>query len=98
LNRAAIVTSCSEIHATAAGGTSTLTVTHDTSTNTPGAGTSIMTGSFNLNATANTIQNATLTSTVATLTLAAGDRLAVNFANAIQSSAGIVVSCALAPQ
>jgi hypothetical protein len=96
-NRSMLINSCSEIHSTAAGGASTLTVTHDTSTNTPGSGTTVQTGNFNLNATANTIQNATLSGTVATLKLAAGDRLAVVFANAIQSSAGVVVSCGMTP-
>lgn len=96
--RPLLVVSCSEIHSTAAGGASTMTVIHDTSTNAPGAGTSIHgSGSFNLAATANTVQTATVTSTIATAKLAAGDRLAVKFANAIQSSAGIVVSCGMAP-
>jgi len=51
----------------------------------------------NLNATANTVQNATVSTTVATLTMAAGDRLAVKFANAIQSTVGLVVTVGMVP-
>lgn len=81
----------SQVHSTAAGGASTLTVEKDTGTTAPGSGTAVQTGSFNLNATANTVQNAVL-KTDGTCTLAAGDRLAVNFANTIQSTAGMVVT------
>lgn len=91
--RALIVKTIKQVHSVAAGGTSTLTVIKDTSTSAPGAGTSLhQSGSFNLNATANTVQSATVSTTQATVSLAAGDRLSVKFANAIQSSAGIVVT------
>jgi len=96
-NRPLIVTSLSEVHATAAGGTSTLNVTKDTGTTAPGGGTALGQAAFNLAATANTVQNATPSATIATVKLAAGDRLAVNFANAIQSSAGIVVTVGMSP-
>jgi hypothetical protein len=90
--RACRIQSIRQVHSVAAGGTSTLTVIKDSGTSAPGTGTVVQTGSFNLNATANTVQTATLSSTVATITLAAGDRLAVKFANAIQSTAGLVVT------
>lgn len=93
--RACRIQSLVQVHSTAAGGVSTLTVTKDTGTTAPGAGTVVQTGSFNLNATANTVQTATLSTTVATITMAAGDRLSVVFANAIQSSAGVVVTVGL---
>lgn len=92
--RSVKIVAMSEIHSTAAGGTSTLTVIKDSTTNAPGAGTVVQTGSFDLNATANTVQTATL-ATAATITLAAGDRLAVKYANTIQSSAGVVVTVAM---
>lgn len=95
--RAMVIKSVSQVHSVAAGGTSTLTVTKDTTPAAPGAGTAIQTGSFNLNATANTVQTGTLAASAATLTLAAGDRLSVKFANAIQSSAGIVVTVGMMP-
>lgn len=96
-NRTMRLKSISQVHSTAAGGTSTLTVTKDTTTSAPGAGTAVMTNTFNLNATANTVQNATLSATVATVNMAAGDRLAVVFANAIQSSVGVVVTACMTP-
>lgn len=95
--RPMVVKSVSQVHSVAAGGTSTLTVIKDTGTAAPGAGTVIQTGSFNLNATANTVQSGTLAAAAATLTMAAGDRLSVKFANSIQSSAGIVVTVGLMP-
>ena len=86
------------IWSVAAGSTSTLGVYHDTSTNAPGAGTDVLSSDFNLNTTANTYASGSLSATVATLTLAAGDRLSVKFANAIQSTAGLVVTACMAPQ
>lgn len=92
------VVAISEVHSVAAGGASALQVVKDTSTNAPGAGTDLIASTgFDLNGTANTVQNATLTSTAADLLLAAGDRLSVDFANTIQSSAGVCVTVALAP-
>ena len=93
------VIAVSEVHATAAGGASALQLTKDTGTTAPGAGTDLLTNNsntgFDLNATANTVQTGTLTATAASLTLAAGDRLALDWANTIQSSAGINVTVTL---
>lgn len=95
------VVSASAVFAVAAGGASKLQVTKDTSTNAPGAGTDLLTNNtntgFDLNGTPNTVEAGTLVSTVATKTLAAGDRLAVDFADAIQSSSGIAVTVCMAP-
>lgn len=91
------VTAISEVHSVAAGGTSTLQVTKDTATEAPGTGADLLDTPFDLNGTANTVQAGALVATVATRTLAAGDRLAVDFANAIQSSAGVVVTACMAP-
>lgn len=96
-----ILVSVSEIHAVAAGGASVLQVVLDTSTNAPGTGTDLLTNNtntgFDLNATANTVQVGTLVA-AATRTLATGDRLAYDFAQAIQASAGIAITACLAPQ
>jgi hypothetical protein len=43
------------------------------------------------------VQTGTLTATAADLLLAAGDRLSVDFANTIQSTAGVVVTVELRP-
>lgn len=91
------VVAISEVHGVAAGGTSTLQVVKDTGTAAPGAGTDLLSAAFDLNGTANTVQEGALSATAADLVLAAGDRLSVDFAHAIQSSAGVVVTVALAP-
>lgn len=89
------VTGIKEVHSTAGSdaGAVTAVVTKDTGTNAPGAGTSLhQSGSFNLKGTANTVQSATLSTTTATLTLAAGDRLAVKLTGTSTAVAGAVVS------
>lgn len=95
--RACKVVAIRQVHAVAAGGTSTLQVTKDTGTTAPGAGTDLLTTAFDLNATANTVQTGSLSATAADTLLAAGDRLSVDFANLIQSSAGVVVTVELVP-
>jgi hypothetical protein len=96
-NRAYQVTAIRQVHSVAAGGASTLQVTKDTGTTAPGAGSDLLSSAFDLNATANTVQNGTLTATAADLLLAAGDRLSIDFANTIQSTAGLVVTVSLKP-
>ncbi len=88
-----------EVHSTAGSdlGAVTAVVTKDTGTAAPGAGTSLhQSGSFNLKGTANTVQAATLSTTAATLTLAAGDRLAVKLTGDSTAVAGAVVTVQLA--
>lgn len=94
-----IVDSCSQVHSVAAGGASTIQVTKETTTGAPGAGTDLLTAAFDLNGTANTVQAKTSGDFVslAARTLAVGDRLSVDYANAIQSSAGIMITCTLIP-
>lgn len=99
--RPLLLVSVSEVHAVAAGGASALQVTKDSTTSAPGAGTDLLTNNtntgFDLAATANTVQTGTLLATVATKTFAAGDRLSVDFANAIQSTSGLTVTACFAP-
>lgn len=95
--RAMRILGISQVHSVAAGGTSVLQVVKDTGTSAPGAGTDLLSTGFNLNATANTVQTGALSTTPADLSLAAGDRLAVDFADAIQSSAGVVVTVMMVP-
>lgn len=96
--RALRVKTIKQVHSVAAGGASTLTVIKDTGTSAPGAGTSLhQSGSFDLNGTANTVQSGTVSTTIATANLAAGDRLSVKFANAIQASVGILVTVGMVP-
>ena len=96
-NRAYQVTAIRQVHSVAAGGASTLQVTKDTGTTAPGAGSDLLSSAFDLNATANTVQTGALTATTADLLLAAGDRLSIDFANTIQSTAGLVVTVSLKP-
>lgn len=99
--RAMRIKSISCVFSVAAGGASKLQVTKDTGTTAPGGGTDLLTNNtntgFDLNATANTVQTGTLTETAADLELAAGDRLSVDFADAIQSSAGVLVTVGMVP-
>jgi len=72
-----------------------LQVTKDVSTNAPGAGTDILTNNanagFNCKAAINVVQNGALAAAAATLLLAAGDRLSVDFAGTTTALAGVVV-------
>lgn len=102
-NRAYQVTAIREVHSTAGsdGGAVNLQITKDTSTNAPGAGTDLLTNNsnagFNLKGTANTVQTGTLTGTVASLQLAAGDRLSVDFAGTLTAVDGVTVTVSLMP-
>lgn len=92
---ACTIVAISQVHGVAAGGASVLQVVKDTSTNAPGAGTDILTnntnGGFDLNATANTVQVGTFAAT----SLAVGDRLSIDFAQAVQSTAGLCITVIL---
>lgn len=85
----------SESHGVAAGGASALQITKDTGTTAPGAGSDILTNNtntgFDMAATANTPQVGTFAAT----TFAVGDRISFDFANTIQSTAGVVISIIL---
>jgi hypothetical protein len=83
-----------EIHAVAGddAGTVTVNLTKDTSGVAPGAGTTIMSGTFNAKGTANTVQSATLSSTSGVLDFALGDRIGVNFVGTIATLAGLVIT------
>jgi hypothetical protein len=95
------VRAITEIHSVAAGGQSELQVTKDVTTDAPGAGTDMLSNGtnvgFNLNATANTVQTGTLKTTAGLRKLNAGDRLSIDFAHAIQSTAGLKISVSLIP-
>jgi len=95
------VRAISQVHSVAAGGQSELQVTKDVTTDAPGAGTDMLSNGsnvgFNLNATANTVQTGTLKTTAGLRKLNAGDRLAIDFAHAIQSTAGLKISVRLIP-
>jgi hypothetical protein len=93
-NRACRVQSVKGIWSTASS-SGTFDVKKDTGTNAPGAGTSVLTGTVGTASTANTTASGTVTGTVATKTLAAGDRLSIVFGGTMTSQAGLVVMVGL---
>ncbi len=101
--RAYVLTACSFVGATAETTAVSLTVqvTKDTSTDAPGGGTDLLTNNtnagFNVKGTANTVQAGTLTGTAASLALAAGNRLSVDYSAAATEGAGISITCSLRP-
>ncbi len=83
------ITGISYVPDVAQGGALTATVSKATGTATPASGTTpLHTGTINLNGTAHTVQNLTLTSTAADLTLAAGERVAIILSGAMTTGSG----------
>lgn len=80
---------------------SVVQLTKDTSTNAPGAGTDLLTNNTNTGFTCdsanNVVQTGTLTATAASLRLAPGDRLSVDFAGTLTALAGVVLVVVLQP-
>lgn len=95
--RAMRVVSISATFSVTNGGALTAQVTKDTGTDAPGAGTDLLSSAFNLNATANTVQNGSLVGTAGVINLAAGNRLAVDFSAAGTNLVGTVITACLAP-
>lgn len=98
-NRKYKVIGISEVHTTAGsdGSAVTLSVNKCTGTQTPAQGTTLMSGTFDMKGTAQTVQNATLVALQSTLILNAGDRLALDFAGTITALAGVQVTVDLMP-
>lgn len=100
-NRAYEVVAAKEIHAVAesTAGSLKIQVTKDTGTDAPGAGTDLLTNNTNTGfdgkATANTVQSGTLTATGASLQLAAGDRLSVDFSAGATELVGVTITVSL---
>lgn len=85
----------SEVHAVAAGGTSTAQDTKDKTTDAPGAGVDLLTAADDLNGTANTAVSNLLVTTLGYRNMRTGDRLSYDFAHAVQSSSGLCVTVSL---
>lgn len=102
-DRAYQVVAAYEIHAVAGndGSAVNMQITKDTGTDAPGAGTDLLTNNtnagFDMKGTANTLQTGTLTGTAASLLLAAGNRLSVDFAGTVTTLAGVQVTVVLKP-
>lgn len=89
VGRTARVLGISEIHITTDAG-ETLMVTKAEGTEAPTSGQDLLTGTFDLASTANTVVNGTLTATDADRVFAAGDRLALDFGGSLDSADGAV--------
>lgn len=76
--------------------TPTVDMIKDTGTTAPGAGSTVLTGAITFGA-ANTVVNGTLIATVATLNMAAGDRLSAKWGGTIGSLTGGLVCVRLTP-
>ncbi len=85
----------SEVHAVAAGGTSTATVTKESGTTAAGSGLALLGTANDLNATANVVQSDLLVTTLGYVNLRVGDRLSYKFNHAVQSSSGLAVTVSL---
>jgi hypothetical protein len=77
--------------------TPTVDIIKDTGTTAPGAGTSVLTGTISFSGVANTVVNGTVSSTIATVTLAAGDRLSAKWGGTVGSLTGAVIQVLLTP-
>lgn len=90
--RAYTVTDVSYVPDVAQGGALTATVVKATGTSAPAANTTpLHTGTVNLNGTAHTVQQLTLTGTAADLSLAAGNRIGVVLSGALTTGSGLLV-------
>jgi hypothetical protein len=99
-DRAYNVISMQQVHAVAGTDASAVTaqITKCSGTTVPGSGVAVMTNTFNLKGTINTVQTGTLnTDTLANTKLAPGDRLAINFTGVTTAYAGAVYTVVLQP-
>lgn len=97
-NQAYLVKAAYEIHAVACAVASTTAVVKKVGSGiTVANGTSLMTSTFALDATAEVQQTATLSTNQTVLTLAAGDRLAVDFTGTLTTLSGVVIVVYLQP-
>lgn len=88
-----------EVHSTAASdsGAVTLDITKDASGVAPTAGTSLLASQLSMKSTANVYQVGLPGTTAQTISIAAGDRLSVNFTGTLTALAGVEVVVFLAP-
>ena len=92
-----VVRKISEVHVVKGshGSAVTLQVERLQSTESSGSGDNLLTTAFNLKGTAETVQNGTLTTTVANLVLSAGDRLNLVDSGTLTAVDGVVVTVEL---
>ena len=88
-----------EVHAVAGNDAAavTLNITKDTSGVVPGAGVNVLSSTFDMKATANTVQTLGPSTTPSAISIVAGDRLSLNFTGTLTTLSGVVVELRLAP-
>lgn len=86
------VMSVSAVWGVAGGAAATLVVEKLTSTTAPGSGTTLLSGTLDLTAAANTVVAGTLTATAADLLLASGDRLSCKLGGVLTGLVGCAVT------
>ena len=88
-----------EIHSVAGSDAAAVTVdiVKDSSGTAPTGGVSVLASTFSLKATANTYQVLAASTTPSAISLAAGDRLSVNFSGVLTDVAGLVIEVVLNP-
>ena len=91
------VVSVEEVHSAATAGAATLDLTHASGTAAPNAGADVALSAFDLNATANTVQTATLLPLDAIVEMITGNRLCLNFIGTLTGLAGCHVTVVLIP-
>lgn len=84
-------------YSTAEGGALTANVTRESGVTAAGSGTSMQSGTFDLNTTTNTVQNATML-TVKDNIILAGDRLSINLSAGLTVTIGFCLSVKLIPR
>ena len=89
-DRAYVVVQAEEIHSVVGGASAAVGIKKCTGTTAPASGTAIATANFDLTATINTTQTATLSATAADYTLADGDKLALDFGGTLTGLVGVV--------
>lgn len=79
-----------EAHSVVGGASAAVDIKKCTGTTVPGSGTTMLASTFDLTATINTVVDKSLSATAADLTLAAGDRVAMDFSGTLTGLVGSV--------
>lgn len=89
-DRAYVIVQIEEVHSVVGGASAAVQVRKCSGTTAPASGTAVAQATFDLTATINTTQTATLSATAADYTLADGDRLAIDVGGTLTGLVGVV--------
>jgi hypothetical protein len=96
-DRAYVLVSCSEVHATAGGAGATVALKKSSTVQAIASGTAMLTAALPIDGTANTVQSGVLSATAANTKLAAGDMLGLDFTGTVSPYAGGTFTIVLQP-